>query len=147
MPLVNILLLEDASGDVQLFKTFVQGENVRITVARNGAEALDRVFRRGRFKSTPVPNILVCDLNVPLLNGHEVVLAVKANSQTRRIPVVVWTSSDNPDDVDRAYEMGCCAYMVKTADIGELQAQLGAFCDFWLSRVRYPTYIVGSAGV
>jgi len=133
---VDILLLEDAPGDVQLFASFVRG-NVSISVAKDGAEALDHVFRRGRFKSLPTPDLVVVDLNVPLLDGHEVLNVIKSNSSTRHLPVVVWSGSDNRDDIDRAYELGCCAYVLKTANLAEMEANLAAFTSFWVRTVRY----------
>lgn len=133
---MTLLLLEDASGDVQLFTTFVRG-NVDIVCARDGAEALDCLFRRGRFRNTRPPDIFVLDLNVPLLNGHEVLNACKSNSQTRGIPVVVWSGSDNPDDIRKAYDLGCCGYMVKSPHLERVESQLTAFSDFWLKSVRY----------
>ena len=116
---------------------FVRG-NVDIAVVHNGAEALDRLFRRGRFRSVPLPDMLVCDLNVPLLDGHEVLNVIKSNSALRRLPVIVWSGSDNPDDVQRAFDLGSCAYMVKSTDIAQVEAQLTAFAEFWLKNVRYP---------
>ena len=135
---VDILLLEDAPGDVLLFTSLVAGD-VSISIARNGAEALDQIFRRGKFKALPFPDLLVVDLNVPLLNGHEVLNVVKSNSSVRRLPVVVWSGSDNPDDIQKAYELGCCAYMVKSTQLADTEAQLAAFADFWVNSVRYPT--------
>ena len=121
---------------MQLFTTFVK-DNVNVEFAHDGAEALDRLFRRGRFRDIPLPNVVVLDLNVPLLNGHEVLNACKSNSQTRRIPVVVWSGSDNPDDIRKAYDLGCCGYIVKSPLLNEIEAQLAAFSDFWLKTVRY----------
>lgn len=134
---VDILLLEDAPGDVKLFASLLRGD-VSITVASNGAEALDYVFRRGRFKGLPAPDLIVVDLNVPLLNGHEVLNVIKSNSATRHLPVVVWSGSDNPDDIQRAYDLGCCAYMLKLASLPDMEAQLSAFTNFWVRAVRYP---------
>jgi CheY-like chemotaxis protein len=134
---IHILLVEDNPHDVRLFNEVVAGSAV-ISVATNGAEALDRVFRRGKFQAEPVPDLVVLDLNTPLLNGHEVLNALKANSQTRRLPVIVWTGSDNPQDIRRAFDLGCAAYMLKTIDLTAAEARLDAFSAFWLRNACYP---------
>lgn len=137
-PPLNLLLLEDNPHDVWQFTLFIRPEDAAVTVVENGAEALDRIFRRGKFQNSPLFDLVVADLNVPLLNGHEVLNVIKGNSVTRHIPVIVWTISDNPRDVHRAFDLGCCAYMIKPVDINETSAQLEAFKEFWLRRTRYP---------
>jgi CheY-like chemotaxis protein len=141
---INILLLEDNPHDVRLF-TAVVGNAARVIVASDGAEALDRVFRRGRFQSEPFPDILVVDLNVPLINGHEVLNTVKANSSTRRLPVVVWTVSDNPRDIRKAFDLGASAYMLKGIDFAQTDDRLHAFIEFWLKNAAYPPKRTASA--
>lgn len=135
---VNLLLLEDAPGDIDLFTRFVEGE-VNIAIVSNGAEALDRLFCRGRFRDALLPDVFVCDLNVPLLDGNEVLNVIRSNSKLRRLPIVVWSGSENPDDVKTAYDLGACAYMVKSVNLHELEAQLMAFSKFWLKSVRFAT--------
>ena len=136
---VQLLLVEDTPEDVRHF-TNVVGSAAAISVAGSGAEAVDRLFRRGRFHAEPYPDLVVMDLNVPLLNGHEVLNVVRANSETRHLPVIVYSVSDNPNDIMKAYELGACAYMVKPMDINDTQSQLEAFVQFWLKNVRYGSY-------
>jgi CheY-like chemotaxis protein len=133
---IHVLLLEDNPHDVERFLK-VMRECAQVSVASDGAEALDRVFRRGRFSREPAPDIIVIDLNVPLLNGHEVINVLKSNSQTRHIIVVVWTASDNHDDIHKALSLGACAYMLKKSDIDEYDFRLKAFADFWLRSAEY----------
>lgn len=132
-------MVEDTPEDVHQFTTIV-GDKAVISVAATGAEALDRLFRRGKFHSDPYPDLVIVDLNVPLLNGHEVLNVIRANSETRHLPVVVYSVSDNPADIHRAYEFGACAYMVKAMDLAQTEAQLNAFSQFWLENVRYGTF-------
>ena len=133
---INVLLLEDNPHDVERFVR-VMKEHAHVAVASDGAEALDRVFRRGRFATEPLPDIVVIDLNVPLLNGHEVINVLKSNSHTRHIIVIVWTASENPDDIQKALSLGACGYMVKKTDIDDYDFRLKAFSDFWLQAVEY----------
>ena len=97
---------------------------------------LDRIFRRGKFRTEPLPDLVVVDLNIPLLNGHEVVNVLKANSQTQDIPIVIWSGSESPSDIHRAFHLGACAYVVKNTH--DLERQLRAIADFWVENVRYP---------
>lgn len=133
---VRLLLVEDTPEDVRQFTSAVT-ENVTISIAGTGAEALDRLFRRGKFHSDPIPDLVVIDLNVPILSGHEVLNVIRANSETRHIPVIVYSVSDNPDDINKAYELGACAYLVKPMSLEETESQLSAFSQFWLRNVRY----------
>ena len=135
--MVEILLVEDNPGDVQLFRSLLSGPH-HITVARNGAEALDRLFRRGQFKDSERPDIVVLDLNLPLLNGHEVLNAIKAHSQLRSIPTVIFSVSDNQDDIQRAYDFGASAYIIKPSELDKTERLLSAFVEFWIRGVAYP---------
>jgi len=132
-------LVEDSREDVRQF-TRIVGDHATVYVAETGAEAVDRLFRRGRFHGDPYPDLIVIDLNVPLLNGHEVLNMIRANSETRHLPVVVYSVSDNPSDIHKAYELGACAYMVKPMELGDTETQLNAFMQFWLVNVRYVAF-------
>lgn len=136
---VRILLVEDTPEDVRQFTTIL-GDRAAVSVAETGAEALDRLFRRGRFHTDPYPDVVVIDLNVPLLNGHEVLNVIRANSETRHLPVIVYSVSDNPSDILKAYELGACAYMVKPMDLADTEIQLNAFAEFWLLNVQYASF-------
>lgn len=136
---IDILLVEDNPGDVKQFKTFVSGD-FRVSVAESGAEALDRIFQRGKFKNEPMPDLVVLDLNLPILSGHDVLNVLRGNSKTFHLPVVVWSGSSRQDDIVKAYEHGCCAYMPKADELQETESQLSAFSQFWLQKIRYPEY-------
>ena len=134
---VEILLVEDNIADVMLFEGAMTGR-YQVSVVGNGAEALDRLFQRGRFKGNIRPDLVVIDLNIPLINGHEVLNAMKANSRLRSIPAIVFSASSNPVDIEKAYEFGASAYLVKPTDLSEMEATLSSFVDFWIKRVVYP---------
>ena len=136
---IDILLVEDNPGDVKQFTNFVSGD-FSVSVAESGAEALDRLFRRGRFKSEPVPDLIVLDLNLPILTGHDVLNVIRGNSKTFHLPVVVWSGSSRAEDIAKAYELGCCAYMPKASQLDETESLLSAFSEFWLRKIRYPVY-------
>lgn len=132
---IQLLLVEDNPLDARQFKTSVCGNRVVVTVAENGPAALARVFRRGEYANSPVFDLVVADLNVPLLDGHGVLNVIKSSCETRHIPVIVWTGSENPSDLRKAFELGCCAYMIKPMDLDECNALLCSFADFWLPLI------------
>ena len=133
----EILLVEDNVADVKLFRDLISGP-YEVTVADNGAEALDRLFQRGRFSGSGRPYLVVLDLNIPLVNGHEVLNAIKSNSRLRSIPVIIFSASMNEKDIEKAYEFGASAYLVKPSDLAEMEGTLFSFVDFWIKRVVYP---------
>jgi CheY-like chemotaxis protein len=134
---IELLLIEDNSADAKLFQSAMsQGFDVR--VVSSGAEALDYLFRRGRFGKVRRPDLIVLDLNLPILTGHEVLNAAKSNSELSRIPVVVYSGSENPADIRRAYELGASAYLVKPSSLDELRSVVRTLGEFW-SNVHYPS--------
>ena len=80
---------------------------------RNGADALDRIFRRGRYRDDALPDLIVMDLNIPLVTGHEVLNVIRSNSSTRHIPVIVWSGSVNPSDSARLTMLGHAPTLLK----------------------------------
>jgi CheY-like chemotaxis protein len=134
---VEILLVEDNPSDVYLFRKSMVGQ-YHVAVAQSGPEALDRLFQRGRFEKDTRPDIVVIDLNIPLLNGHEVINVIKSNSALRSIPVVVLSGSSRPVDVRKAYELGASAYIVKRSQLAEHEEMLCSFAKFWFGVVAYP---------
>jgi CheY-like chemotaxis protein len=133
---IEILLIEDNVADVDLFNLAMSGEYT-ITIAPTGAEALDRLFQRGRFEKIARPDIVVLDLSLPILSGHEVINVMKSNSSLRSIPIVVLSASSRSEDVRRAYDLGASAYIVKHTALIEAEKTLSAFADFWINHVIY----------
>ena len=136
---LRLLLVEDNSWDADLFVECLR-DRVSITVASNGGEAFDRIFRRGLFASEPLPHLIVVDLNISILNGHELLNAVREHSATRHIPIIVWSGSRNPVDIRRAYDFGACAYLVKRSSLPDMENALRAFADFWLRDAAIPNW-------
>ena len=133
---VRVLLVEDNQWDADLFKSCV-GDLADVTVVQSGGEAFGRIFRQGVFASAPLPQLIILDLSIPVMSGHELLNAIKAHSTTLHIPVIVWSGSKNPKDIRRAYELGACSYMVKETSLAEMEAAIHAFAEFWLRVARY----------
>jgi CheY-like chemotaxis protein len=133
---IRILLIEDNAADADLFQLAMSVDHA-VAIAQTGAEALDRLFQRGRFEKMVRPDIVVVDLSLPILNGHDVINVMKSNSNLRSIPIVVLSASSRIEDVRRAYDLGASAYIVKRTALMEAEKTLSAFVDFWIDQVIY----------
>jgi len=133
----NILLAEDDLRDVELTMAALGEYNLanRVTVARDGAEALDYLYRRGKFQSRTGGNpvLVLLDLKMPKVNGLEVLKVIKSDAQLKTIPVVVLTSSREMPDLLECYKQGVNAYVVKPVDFGEFMKAVKELGIFWVA--------------
>ncbi|MCA9144467.1 MAG: response regulator [Planctomycetaceae bacterium] len=137
----NILLVEDNRADVVLLeKAFEeQAFDYRLHVATNGDEALAFLKQEGPFVNAPRPAIILLDLNLPGLDGREVLEAVKTSEALRRIPVIVLTSSRSNVDIRECYDLHANAFMTKAANFDDLLELVRQIGTYWLTAVRLPT--------
>ncbi|WP_370326278.1 response regulator [Euzebya sp.] len=135
----QILLVEDNPGDVLMVTQALSHSEVpnRVHVARDGAEALDFAFQRGVHADAPRPDLVFLDINLPKVDGHEVLAMLKDDEDLRTIPVVMLTSSDAESDVRAAYRTHVNAYLTKGFDFAELEAVLRESLHYWIRRVRH----------
>ncbi len=138
---VTILLVEDDPGHARLIEKNLRRSNIRndIIVARDGQQALDRLFGTGEYagEKHASPLLVLLDLNLPVLDGYQVLQRMKADERTRRIPVIVLTTTDDAREVSRCYDLGCSVYITKPVDYEQFSAairKLGLF----LSVVTIP---------
>jgi two-component system, response regulator len=139
----EILLVEDDPADAELTARSLQKEGLanRITVARDGAEALDFVFCCGAFahrKFEQPPSLVLLDLKLPKINGHEVLRTIKADERTRSIPVIALTSSDQERDLAECYRLGVNSYIQKPVDLSKFQETVRTFGLYWLVVNQMP---------
>jgi len=133
----EILLVEDDPADAELTKRSLLEEGLggRITHMRDGAEALDYIFCRGAFRGKGLdrpPCMILLDLKLPRLSGHEVLRVIKSDWRTSAIPVVVLTSSNHEKDLLQCYRLGVNSYVQKPVDLKKFQETLGALGLYWL---------------
>ena len=133
--LKRILLVEDSDRDAELtLKALAQHNLVNeIERARDGAEALDYLYRRGQFNGRPNgnPSVMLLDLKMPKVDGLEVLRQIRSDPQLKLIPVVVMTSSREEQDVVRSYELGANAYVVKPVTFKEFVEAVKQVGVFW----------------
>ena len=135
MPHKEILLVEDNPDDVELTRLAFEEANVanHLVVVRDGAEALDYLFARGRYASrdaTALPSIVLLDL--PKLDGREVLQAIRADAVTRDLPVIVLTTSAEPFDVEASYALGVNSYIQKPVDFEQFVWAVRQVGLYWL---------------
>jgi chemotaxis family two-component system response regulator Rcp1 len=133
---IDILLVEDSPGDVRLTREALRDARVPLSrhVASDGIEALEFLGREGRFRDAPRPNLILLDLNLPRLDGREVLQAIKHDPSLMGIPVVILTTSESLADVVQSYQLHANCFITKPVD---LDAFIEVF-HFWLSIARLP---------
>jgi two-component system response regulator len=140
---VEILLVEDNPDDAELTLRALRNRKLanRVVWVRNGADALDFVFRRGAYADRPAqetPRVILLDLNLPKVSGIEVLAQIKADPVTRKLPVVVLSSSTEDKDVLDSYKLGVNSYVSKPVQFEEFARVVGELGMYWLLLNRPP---------
>jgi len=137
---IEILLVEDNPGDVRLTMEGLTESKVRnnLHVARDGVEAMAFLRRERQFADAVRPDLILLDLNLPRMDGREVLSAVKSDPHLRTIPVVVLTTSRAEQDVLRSYELQANCYITKPVDLEQFITVVKSIEDFWFSIVTLP---------
>lgn len=117
---VTILLVEDDPGHARLIEKNLRraGVSNRIVHLDDGQKAIDFLFYKGDYAENPhpAPFLVLLDLNLPILDGNQVLQRIKADERTKRIPVVMLTTTDTPHEIARCYELGCNVYVTKPVE-------------------------------
>jgi CheY-like chemotaxis protein len=145
--LTKILLVEDDPNDVELTLSALRGNHIAngVIVARDGEEALDYLFRRGAYETREArePAVVLLDLKLPKVSGMEVLESIKDDPKLRTLPVVVFTSSREEQDLVRSYNLGTNAYMVKPVDFHDFIEAVRQVGLFWVITNQPPPAGVG----
>lgn len=132
-----ILLVEDNPDDRDLALRALRQRRIAsdIVVARDGAEALDYLFGTGPFVNRDLqrqPQLVLLDLKLPKVDGHQVLQAIRTDNRTRRLPVVVLTSSDDDKDIAVSYDLGASSYVRKPVEFRRFAAAVEQLGEYWL---------------
>lgn len=139
---IDILLVEDNAGDVRLTQEVLRDSKVRnnLIVANNGQEALNCLRRQGKYSSAPRPDLILLDLNLPVMDGREVLEKIKADADLKRIPVVILTTSKAEEDILKTYNLHANCYVTKPVDLDQFVLVVKSLEDFWLAIVKLPNH-------
>lgn len=134
------LLVDDCEGDARLAREALRDGShcVRLSLARDGLEALALLRREGPHASAPRPDLILMDLNMPRMDGLELLAALDADPDLNRIPVIVLTTSAARGDVLRCYELHASCYIVKPIDFEQFARVMESVQEFWFERVTLP---------
>jgi len=140
----SILLVEDSNEDFVAFQRAFKQANMTYPIQRctKGDDALDYLYGRGRYASlspTPLPALILLDLNLPGADGRQVLSIIKGDPTRKSIPVVIVTSSANPKDIEACYQAGANSYLVKSVNFERFRHQIRVLTEYWLTIAELPT--------
>ena len=140
MKIIEILLVEDNPGDVDLAREALAGGKVRNTlhVVGDGMAAMEFLRHQGKYANVPRPDLIMLDLNMPKMDGREVLAEVKADEDLKRIPVVILTTSRAEEDILKTYNLHANCYITKPIDLHQFIKVVQAVEDFWFTIVKLP---------
>jgi CheY-like chemotaxis protein len=135
---VHILLVEDNEGDIVLtMDAFEESKiNTNISVVRNGQEAVDFLYKRDRYTEENKPDLILLDINIPILNGHEVLKIIKQDTELKKIPVIMLTTSSNTRDINLSYENYANSYVTKPIEMEDFLKAILKIEEFWLQLCK-----------
>lgn len=137
---IEVLLVEDSPGDVRLTQEAFRDANtsIRLHVTCDGVEAIAFLQREGMHVDAPRPDIILLDLNLPKIDGREVLAHIKRNQSLKSIPTAILSISEAPADIARSYQLQANCYLAKPAEWDAFVVLVKSINDFWLTRVKLP---------
>ena len=137
---IQVLLVEDSPGDVRLTREAFRDANslVNLQIASDGVEAMAFLKRQGAYQAAPRPNIILLDLNLPRMDGREVLARIKEDESLKLIPTIILTTSEAEADIVKSYELQANCYLCKPAHWDAFDGLVRSINDFWLTRAKLP---------
>jgi chemotaxis family two-component system response regulator Rcp1 len=137
---IEVLLVEDSPGDVRLTRESFReaSASIHLNVASDGVEAMAFLRNEGTFVHAPRPDLILLDLNLPKMDGREVLALIKKDASLKLIPTVILTTSVAEADIAQSYELQVNCYVSKPAEWDAFASLMKNIIDFWLSKVKLP---------
>ena len=137
---IEILLVEDNPGDQRLTKEALKDGKIRnnLYIVEDGEEALHYLKREAPYLEAVKPDLILLDLNLPRMNGEEVLKVIKADDELKRIPVVILTTSSADEDILKAYDLNANCYITKPVDFSQFIKVIKMIQEFWFTIVKLP---------
>jgi two-component system, chemotaxis family, response regulator Rcp1 len=137
---MEVLLVEDSPGDVRLTQEALRDANraIHLHVAYDGVEAMAFLRRAGAHVGAPRPDLILLDLNLPKMDGREVLAQIKADDSLKTIPIIILTTSDAEADIVKSYQLHANCYLSKPVQLEAFESLVKSINDFWLTKVKLP---------
>lgn len=137
---IEVLLVEDSPGDVRLTQEAFRNANqfVHLHIARDGVDALAFLRQEGDHVHAPRPDLILLDLNLPKMDGREVLAHIKDNDSLKAIPTVILTTSESQLDIVKSYQLQANCYLTKPVKLDAFEALVMSINDSWLTKVKLP---------
>jgi len=137
---IEVLLVEDSPGDVRLTQETFRDANqsIHLSVATDGAEAMAFLRREEAHAHAPRPDVILLDLNLPKMDGREVLVQIKKDEDLKAIPVVILTTSDAEADIVASYRLHANCYLTKPVQLKAFEDLVKSINDFWMTNVKLP---------
>jgi chemotaxis family two-component system response regulator Rcp1 len=135
-----VLLVEDSPGDVRLTREAFRdaAESIALHVATDGVEAMAFLRREGVYSQAPRPDFILLDLNLPRMDGREVLALIKEDDTLKTIPTVILTTSDSEADILKSYQLRANCYLSKPVQLDSFEGLVKSINEFWLTTVKLP---------
>jgi CheY-like chemotaxis protein len=136
----EILLVEDNDNDVELTREGFKQSKLIVSLhhAKDGEECMAFLRKEGRFADVPTPDIILLDLNMPRMDGREVLAEISRDESLRHLPVVILTTSQEEQEILKMYQLRCSSYIVKPVNLNQFIRAIQSFSDYWLTVVVLP---------
>ena len=136
----HVLLVEDSESDAELTRLGFERANMDVILDRtkDGEEGIAFLRKEGRYASAPTPDLVLLDLNMPRMNGREVLAEIAKDDKLRHLPVVVLTTSSAEGEVLNMYRLRCSSYVVKPISFAEFADAIETLADYWFRKVKLP---------
>jgi len=137
---LQVLLVEDSPGDVRLTREAFHEANmsIQLNVVPDGVEATEFLKQSGAYIHAPRPDLILLDLNLPKMDGREVLAFIKSDPVLKMIPTVILTTSEAEIDIAKSYELHANCYLSKPVQLDEFESLVGSINDFWLIKAKLP---------
>ena len=137
---IEILLVDESPGDVRLTQEAFRDVNpsIHLNVAIDGVEAMEFLRREGSYAHAPRPKLILLDLNLPKMDGREVLARIKDDAALSTIPTVILTTSKAKQDIARSYQLRANCYLCKPTQLEAFESLVKSINDFWLVKVELP---------
>ncbi len=137
---IHILLVEDNDGDILLTtEALKEGKIVNsLSVVKDGKAALDFLEKKYKYTNVLAPDLILLDVNLPKMNGHEVLKSIKTNDHLKHIPVIMFTTSSSDKDINDSYEHFANCYITKPVEVDDFIRVVSSIELFWISIVKLP---------